>query len=171
MNKKYIVIHCSAGFGNVESIKRYWKEVHGWKSPGYCRIIDLDGTVHELASYSSTTNGVKGFNTKSIHICYIGGVENVGTKQKPIWKAKDTRTKEQKIKLLIEIVNVKKWIHENGGDINDVLILGHRDFSRDLNANNIIEPWERIKECPSYDARFEYTFLNPSQLTKKLPQL
>jgi|SRR5690606_3222549 len=162
---RFIVIHCSAGFGNVESIQKFWKENLGWKSPGYHRIIERDGTVHELAPYTDIVNGVKGFNDESIHICYIGGVD-----PKNVNKAQDTRTEIQKLQLLHEIVKAKKWIHENYGDIYNVLILGHRDFSRDLNANNIIESWERIKECPSFEARFEYTFLNPQQITAKLPK-
>lgn len=161
---RFIVIHCSAGFGSVESIQRFWKEELGWESPGYHRIIERDGKVHELAPYTDIVNGVKGFNHESIHICYIGGVDPVNKTQ-----AQDTRTEVQKLELLHQIVKAKKWIHSNYGDIYNVLILGHRDFSRDLNANNIIESWERIKECPSFEARFEYTFLNPQQITAKLP--
>lgn len=163
-NVKYIVVHCTAGFGDVESIQRYWREHLGWKSPGYHRIIDLEEKVHVLADYLEITNGVKGFNHEAINLAYTGGVDPLN-----ITQAKDTRTKFQRVELLNEIINAKKWIHENGGNVYEVLILGHRDFSRDLNANNIIEPWERIKECPSFEARFEYTFLNPQQITAKLP--
>jgi N-acetylmuramoyl-L-alanine amidase len=31
-------------------------------------------------------------------------------------------------------------------------IRGHRDFSKDLNGNGIIEPREWIKACPCFDA-------------------
>jgi N-acetyl-anhydromuramyl-L-alanine amidase AmpD len=31
-------------------------------------------------------------------------------------------------------------------------IQGHRDFSPDKNRNGKVDPWERIKECPCFDA-------------------
>jgi N-acetylmuramoyl-L-alanine amidase len=34
----------------------------------------------------------------------------------------------------------------------DAAILGHRDFSPDKNGNGIIEYFEWIKSCPSFDA-------------------
>ena len=77
---KRIFIHCSAGFGDVESIKRHWKSI-GWKSPGYHRIIAEDGEVFQLAPYDQVTNGVKYYNSTSIHICYIGGVDRDKCKQ------------------------------------------------------------------------------------------
>ena len=97
---KRIFIHCSAGFGDVESIKRYWKS-KGWKSVGYHRIIAEDGEVFQLAPYEQLTNGVKGYNSTSIHICYIGGVDRAN-----VHKAKDSRTKAQKQGLICEIENL-----------------------------------------------------------------
>ena len=60
---KRIFIHCTAGYGDIESIKRFWKHTLGWKSPGYHRIVDLDGEVHEIAPYEDITNGVKYYNS------------------------------------------------------------------------------------------------------------
>ncbi|MBS4867749.1 MAG: N-acetylmuramoyl-L-alanine amidase [Parabacteroides merdae] len=41
-------------------------------------------------------------------------------------------------------------------------LLGHRDTSRDLNDNGIVEPFEWIKLCPCFDVREEYkSFLKP----------
>ena len=100
---RWIVIHCSAGFGDIPSIQRYWKLELGWKSPGYHIIIYPDGEtwyVTKTKKYSKNiedfypeiiTNGVVGYNTESLHICYIGGVEKVNNK----WIAKDTRTDAQ----------------------------------------------------------------------------
>ena len=158
-----IVIHCSAGFGNVESIKRFWKNTLGWKSPGYHRIIDLNGTIHNLLDFSKISNGVKGYNSSIINICYIGGVENVGTKEKPVWRGKDTRTDAQKQSLHEVIQEAIQWLKANGKDItNELGVVGHRDFSKDNNSNGVIESWERIKECPSFDAIAEYSGLYAS---------
>ena len=151
---KYIAIHCSAGFGKRESIEAFWK-TKGWKSPGYHRLIEVDGTVHNLLDFSITSNGVLGFNEQTINICYIGGVENTGTTKTPIWKAKDTRTEAQKKAIKQCLKEAQEWLkkYENS---NKIIIQGHRDFSPDLNKNGIIESWERIKECPSFDAKNEY---------------
>lgn len=160
---KNIVIHCSAGFGNRASIEAYWKNVLEWDNPGYCRLVAVDGTIHKLADFSAITNGVYGYNGSTIHICYIGGVENIGTKKNPIWKAKDTRNAEQIISLHSCIREAIYWLKDNGKDITvDLGIVGHRDFSKDQNANGVIESWERIKECPSWDVIRELTYLYAS---------
>ncbi|MES2238864.1 MAG: N-acetylmuramoyl-L-alanine amidase [Bacteroidota bacterium] len=151
---KYIAIHCSAGFGKRDSIEAFWKS-KGWKSPGYHRLIDVDGTIHNLLDFSKTSNGVLGFNEQTVNICYIGGVENIGTTAKPIWKAKDTRTEAQKIAIKTSIKEAKEWLKQKE-NTNKIIIQGHRDFSPDLNKNGIIESWERIKECPSFEAKKEY---------------
>lgn len=150
---KYIVIHCTAGYGNVESIKKFWK-TRGWKSVGYHRVIGLQGEIHELSDFEKPTNGVKSFNDTSIHIAYIGGVykDNVN-------KSLDSRTDRQKAGILEAIKEVIDWLKENGNDLKEVMILGHRDFSKDQNKDNVIAPWERIKECPSFDAIPEYKWI------------
>ena len=42
-----------------------------------------------ILGFDEITNGVYGFNKSTINICYIGGVENLGTKEKPKWKGKE----------------------------------------------------------------------------------
>jgi len=148
-NIKRIFIHCSAGFGGVESIKRYWKSI-GWKSVGYHRIIAEDGEVFQLAPYDQVTNGVKYYNSTSIHICYIGGVN-----KQDVNKAEDTRTDAQKDALLCELDNALNFLSDYQ-DISKVEILGHRDISPDKNLNGKVDSWERIKECPSFDAKLAY---------------
>lgn len=173
---KYIVIHCQAGTGTLEAMQKYWREKLGWKSPGYHRWINFDGSVHNLQDYNFPTNGVKGFNSESIHISYRGGIENLGTKDKPIWKGKDTRTQAQKDSILKEILKAIQWLKENGNDLQNVMILGHYQFSDDKNKNGVIESWERIKECPCFDAYEEYRVLienksiNPNYSKLKLPK-
>lgn len=165
---KYIVVHCQAGHGTLESMQAFWK-TKGWKSPGYNTWVDYDGTRKKLANYESITNGVAGFNTQCLHVCYRGGVlhENV-------YKAADTRTQAQKNGLLLEIFDMLVWLKDNGNDLQDVMIVGHYHFSDDKNKNGVIEPWERIKECPSFDAYQEYKHLmekdNPQYSKLKLPK-
>lgn len=163
---KWIVIHCSAGFGDIESVKRFWKNTLGWKSPGYHRFIDTDGTIHKVTDYERITNGVRGFNSNSIHICYQGGVEKDNVK-----KAKDTRTDKQKLMIQHCISDVLLWLEQNGVEIDEnINVVGHRDFSPDKDGSGIIESWERIKECPSFDAIPEYSLWSSENVRNKLPK-
>lgn len=131
----YIVVHCTATSqtAKVESIKRYWREKLGWKSTGYHYIIAADGTETQLANLTQITNGVKGHNANSVHICYIGGVDSNG---KPI----DNRTEAQKFQMLKRIKYLK-------GLFPRAEIKGHRDFP------NV------SKACPCFDAIEEYSEL------------
>ena len=132
---KYIVLHCTATNpdATVESIKRYWKENLGWKNVGYHILIDKNGLPNYLADFNSITNGVKGYNHESIHISYIGGIDEKG-------KPKDTRTMPQKATILDCIREVLEWYGEK------LIIQGHRDFP---NVN---------KACPSFDCS-EYSWI------------
>lgn len=128
---KYIVIHCTATQPNTkkEAILNYWKNTLKWKTVGYHRLIDANGIVHELANYEQVTNGVKGYNSQSIHFSYIGGIDESG-------RPKDTRTIKQKESLLYLVKQAKK-------QFPNAIVQGHRDFG----AN---------KACPSFDAKSEY---------------
>ncbi len=166
---RYIVIHCQAGTGTLLAMQAFWKE-KGWSSPGYATWIDFDGTRHKLSNYDKPTNGVAGFNSQCLHMSYRGGVELVNKK----YVGKDTRTQAQKEAILKEILEMKTWLHDNGNDLQNVMIIGHYQFSDDQNKNGSIESWERIKECPSFDAYAEYGFLmekeNPLYHKLKLPK-
>lgn len=150
---KYIVIHCSAGFGSIESVKRFWRKILGWHNVGYHFFIDTDGTIHTLATLNTITNGVAGYNAHAIHISYQGGVE-----KNDVSKAKDTRTVAQK-QAIEQVIQMVLAAIAKEQSTKNIKILGHRDFSPDLDKDGIIEPWERIKECPSFDAIPEYAHL------------
>lgn len=128
-NIKYIVIHCTASQPNAtkQSILNYWKNVLKWSSVGYHRLIDANGIIHELAKYDQVANGVKGYNSESIHFSYIGGIDAQG-------KPKDTRTPKQKESLLYLIKEARK-LYPNA------IIQGHKDFKG------------VAKACPSFDVK------------------
>lgn len=136
---KNIVVHCTATQQKttVKSILNYWKTGLGWKNPGYHLIVLPNGDYERLATDETVCNGVKNHNSNSIHISYIGGVDENG-------KAKDNRTDAQKKTLLQLICGLKAKYPE-------AKILGHRDF---LEKGKI--GW---KECPSFDAINEYRHL------------
>lgn len=97
-----------------------------WKSPGYHWIVEAKGNAVRLHPDSKPSNGVAGFNSNSIHICYIGGEKSI-----------DNRTPEQKGKL-IYLLKQYKQLYPNA------IIQGHRDF-----------PGVK-KACPCFDAKKEY---------------
>ena len=156
---KYIVIHTTASWGDYKSMENYWfkpksKGGLGWKTGGYHRVVMYDGTIIKPYDFEKITNGVLGFNDECIHISYQGGVH------KSTGKAQDTRSEEQKSGLIYCIIEAFKWLQSKGIDTtHGIMILGHRDFSEDKNQNGSIDPNERVKECPSFDALNEYKWI------------
>lgn len=153
-----IVIHCSAGHSDLDGVKRFWHRPKsqgglGWKIGGYHIWVDYDGKITIIYPLSQVTNGVRGYNLNIVNICYRGGVrkDNVN-------KAEDTRTDLQKAGIINAIYEVLQELKEHQ-DISKIRIKGHRDFSPDKNGNGVIDSWERIKECPSFDAIPEYEWI------------
>lgn len=138
-----IFIHCTASrlTATVADIKAEFRR-KGWKSPGYHYLIDASGEIYQLLDESKVSNGVYGYNSTSINVAYIGGIDSRG-------KSVDNRTDAQK-KALREIVAKLKAKYPGAE------VLGHRDISPDKNGNGIVDPWERIKDCPCFDAKKEY---------------
>lgn len=131
-NIQFIAIHCTATAQNtkIENIQNYWRQHLGWTTPGYHYIIKPSGEVVNLLPIDQVSNGVKGFNSQTINISYIGGVD---ANNKPI----DNRTLAQKKALLQILKNLKKQFPK-------ATIQGHKDFP------NV------KKACPSFDAKTEY---------------
>lgn len=152
VNKIYI--HCSAGHSDLEGVKRWWftpkPNGMGWKTGGYHKWVDYDGLITDVYPLSQITNGVLGKNKDAAHICYRGGVQ-----KKNVKVSEDTRTEMQKVGILEAIREILEELKQYQ-DISHIKILGHRDASPDKNGNGVIEPWERIKDCPSFDAIPEY---------------
>lgn len=128
----YLVVHCTATgqSATVAAIVNFWQRVKGWKSPGYHIIIKPDGTPVRLAKDEAITNGVAGYNSQCLHVCYIGGVDASG---KPL----DNRTDAQKETLRKVLSDWKK-------QYPSATIQGHKDFPK------------VSKACPSFEAKLEY---------------
>ena len=103
------------------------------------------GRVERLLPDEQISNGVQGYNSTAINVAYVGGIDANG-------KGVDNRTPEQKKSLISVLSELKK-------KYPDAKIMGHRDISPDKNGNGIVDPWERIKECPVFDAMEEYKSL------------
>ena len=118
------------------------KSRKGWHYPGYHWAITEDGKKTQLMTEEQPSNGVKGYNGYAINVAWMGGISNTG-------KAIDNRTDAQKQSL-------RELLTELKHRYPDAKILGHRDISPDKNHNGVVDPWERIKECPCFDAITEY---------------
>lgn len=127
-NIKYLAFHCSATQpeASVESMQQYWKS-KGWKRNGYHAIVLADGTVKLLEPLEVVSNGVANYNSVTINICYVGGIDRAG-------KPADTRTEAQKKAQLAIAKELRSYFP-------NAIIRGHRDFP------NV------PKACPSFDTR------------------
>jgi N-acetylmuramoyl-L-alanine amidase len=126
-----IILHCSAtpeGTNISANTIDQWHKKRGWSGIGYHYVVKIDGTIEYGRDITKTGAHVKGHNTGSIGICYIGGCD---LHMNP----KDTRTAEQKESLLLLIKTLKK-LHCNA------TIHGHNEFS--------------AKACPCFDVNKEY---------------
>lgn len=136
---KYLVVHCTATAQSTtpEKIQNYWKEHLKWKSPGYHKLIKADGEIVTLLGDDYVSNGVGGgYNTPSLNVSYIGGIDKEG-------KALDNRTYQQK-EAIIQVLREWKKKYPNAE------ILGHRDFYRKYKYK------QANKACPCYNAIEEY---------------
>ena len=107
----------------------------GWKNPGYHYTVFPDGKIEQLLPESEVSNGVQGYNSTSINVCYIGGVDKQG---RPI----DNRTDAQKASLIAIIKELKTRYP-------DAVIMGHREIWGSSPKN-----WKKM--CPCFNAGEEY---------------
>tara|TARA_R110000772_G_scaffold31754_2_gene78065 strand:+ start:1304 stop:1810 length:507 start_codon:yes stop_codon:yes gene_type:complete len=148
-NRHTAVMHVSATKMSqdytIEDCKRYHKS-KGWSDIGYHFYIEKDGTLHQGRPLDKNGAHVSGFNSGTIGICTEGGLDERGV-------PKDTMTDLQRLTvegllLSLKIENPK------------MKVKGHRDYSPDLNGNNVIEKHEFLKACPCYDAQEKFKVFN-----------
>ena len=125
-----IIIHCAATpEGREVSVKTIdsWHRQRGWSGIGYHYVVHLDGSISRGRPVHKTGAHVRGKNTGTIGICYVGG-----TAAHSVKVPKDTRTPAQKKALynltldLAKMYNVKK-------------VSGHDQYAN--------------KACPSFSVR------------------
>ncbi len=128
-NIKRLVFHCTATNQNatISSIQKYWKETLKWNNPGYHIIVKPDGSWTNLQDLNKPSNGVAGYNSTSIHISYIGGIDSKG-------KAKDNRTDDQN-RILETCYQIFK------DKIDNITFHGHYEFSNKACPSFNVEKW------------------------------
>lgn len=123
-----IIIHCSATpemrHHDAKDIDR-WHRERGFRCIGYHYVILLNGIIQPGRPESQAGAHTIGYNSNSIGVCFIGGLDLAG-------KPKDTRTPAQK-KAMLELVKQLKQKYPNA------TIHGHREFAN--------------KACPCFDVQ------------------
>jgi N-acetylmuramoyl-L-alanine amidase len=124
-----LIIHCSAtppdmDIGAHEITK--WHKDRGWSDIGYHGVIRRDGTYEDGRDINKVGAHVKGYNTGSIGICLVGGVDKNND-------AEDNFTDAQYRTLSLVCRGAKAVI-------KDLTIHGHREF-------------DKGKECPSFSVQ------------------
>ena len=134
---KYIVIHCSA----TRSTRDYTAEqllrdhkTRGFRTVGYHFYIRKNGDIKSTREIERIGAHVRGYNARSIGICYEGGLDADG-------RPADTRTPEQTEQFILLLMRMVKIFP-------GVRIRGHRDM-----------PGSIPKACPCFDAEGVFGYL------------
>ena len=97
---KELIVHCSAtpeGKDYSVDTIRQWHLQRGFSDIGYHYVIYRDGSINKGRDVNISGAHCTNHNSKSIGICYVGGLDSSGK------KPKDTRTNAQK-KSLVKLV-------------------------------------------------------------------
>lgn len=137
---QFIAVHCSAtkatqDIGVVE-IDQMHKQ-RGFACVGYHYVIRRNGTIERGRPVNTVGAHVEGYNSVSIGICMIGGLNAKG-------KGENNFTQSQFASLRDLVTELKKTYQV-------AKVQGHRDFSKDLNFDGKITSNEWMKECPCFD--------------------
>lgn len=127
-----IVVHCSATPPSmdigVEEIRKWHVEGNSWTDIGYHFVIRRDGTIESGRPIERPGAHVKGHNSNSIGVCWVGGVSEANG------RAQDNRSDQQTAALFGLIQDLQQ-------KFPGAALMGHRDFKGVK------------KDCPSFDVR------------------
>lgn len=123
----FIVVHCAAtkptmdiGLREIRS----WHVQQGWLDCGYHFIIRRNGTVENGRPHDVVGSHVKGYNSHSLGICLVGGIDAKGAPE-------NNFTPEQFNALKLLLIATQR-------QYPDAEVRGHRDL-------------DSGKACPSFD--------------------
>ena len=127
---RYLAVHCSATQPlakiNAKEIDR-WHRQRGFLKIGYHFVIKTDGTVETGRSLEEAGAHVEGYNSQSVGICLVGGINKQG-------KSEANFTEAQYVALAELLGDLLKRYPK-------AEIRGHRDFP------NV------AKDCPCFDVK------------------
>ena len=140
-----IVVHCSAtrptmDIGATEI--RKWHLARNFSDIGYHNIVRRSGVLEHGRDLFLAGAHARGYNSNSIAICMVGGVDNNG-KAENNFNDLQFSTLSGYLDTMTEVFPGSK-------------VVGHRDLSVDLNEDGVITPDEYMKQCPCFDVKDWY---------------
>lgn len=140
----HIVIHCSATRASHDigaAAINQWHLERGWSGIGYHFVIRRNGELEFGRPVEKVGAHVRGHNAYTIGVCMVGGLNEDGKPENNFTDAQFETALELCDNLVAKYtVNMRK-----------PTVLGHRDFSEDLDGDGVIEPHEWMKACPCFD--------------------
>ena len=130
-----IVIHCSATREDRRYVLSQLDRDHrarGFHGIGYHFYITMEGLVYLTRSPDVAGAHARGYNYRSLGICYEGGLDRQG-------QPKDTRTPAQR-ESLTRLIERLRYLY------GKIRVVGHRELN----------PY---KACPCFDVRAEFATL------------
>lgn len=158
---KGIVIHCAAtpngkdikakaidDMHKARGFKRDSQWVRSFNKPmghiGYHYVIEIDGNIALGRHLEEVGAHVQGSNSKTIGVCLIG-TDKFTAAQWASLKQLMTTICNTITKQSLPADKTLPKLKEMG-----ITIMGHRDYSPDLNGDGIIQRNEWIKTCPGF---------------------
>lgn len=142
----YIVWHCSATkpdqFLDAAAIDAMHK-ARGWQGIGYHLVIRRDGVLDIGEPISNRGAHVKGYNSRSVSVCMVGGLDE---EEKP-----SNNFTQAQWHTAFNIQAMLTMLYPKAQTV------GHRDLSPDIDGDGEVEEWEWLKMCPCFDAREVFT--------------
>lgn len=126
----FIAIHCSASVPDIKTDVKVidrWHRQRGFLMVGYHYVIKTDGSIEVGRDEDAIGAHVEGYNSRSIGICLVGGVDAAG---KSVNNFGDT----QMLSLLALLKELKQKYPK-------AVVQGHRDFPK------------VAKDCPCFDVK------------------
>lgn len=136
-----LVVHVTATPPSADIGAKEVRAMHlarGFSDIGYHWVIRRDGRVEKGRDERAIGAHVAGWNSTSIGVSMVGGVDARG-------KPEDNATPAQYQAL-------ERLLREMLKRYPAATICGHRDLSPDGDRDGVIERAEWIKECPCFDA-------------------
>lgn len=140
-----IVIHCSAtkpsqdiGRAELDAMHR----ARGFRCIGYHFVIRRNGELETGRGIDEIGAHVEGFNSTSVGVCMVGGLDDIGREMKADQIAPFSEAQWTTVHAL-----VRRLRHRYPG----ARVVGHRDLSPDLNHDGRIQSREWLKSCPGFD--------------------
>lgn len=137
----------------VEQVRKWHTDPkpkgRGWDDIGYNYLIRRSGVIERGRPLEFIPAHAGGYNKRSIGIALAGGIrheiQGEPGHEETVSIPVDNYAEIQKMSL-------KNLVNALSGTFNHIeYICGHRDLSRDLDGDGVIEQWEWSKDCPCFD--------------------